>query len=249
MKTIVVTAGGTIEPIDGVRGITNFSRGRLGHQIVQRLSYDHKVYYIRSKTAPAPIGNTDNIFDVTVTDTASVWNAIQSIHDLGVQVDVFIHSMAISDYTVDKIVDLESMVRQITSLASRGDLNSFTAADVLFDPETIAASGKVSSTLQHPVLYLKPTQKILPKIKTLWPNTTLIGFKLLNGVSKEELINVAVTAMEKVNGDYVVANDLTQINGEQHTAYILKRGDSDMPLYTAFTKSFIVDCIEEIANQ
>jgi phosphopantothenoylcysteine synthetase/decarboxylase len=35
MKKVLITCGGTIEPIDKVRGITNFSSGRLGVRIAK----------------------------------------------------------------------------------------------------------------------------------------------------------------------------------------------------------------------
>lgn len=41
MKTVLITSGGTIEPIDGVRGITNFATGKLGSVIAETLQNCH----------------------------------------------------------------------------------------------------------------------------------------------------------------------------------------------------------------
>jgi phosphopantothenate-cysteine ligase len=191
----------------------------------------------------------DTLIDVPVSDTASVWKAIQDVKESGTDVDLFIHAMAISDYTVDKIVDLDELIHQVSAMVSNGDQNQAAVANRMRNPPTVTAGGKVSSTMQHPVLYLKPTEKILPKIKTLWPNTTLVGFKLLNGVPLSELLSVAETAMEKVDGDYVLANDLTQINGDDHVAHLLARGEPAVWRKTAYTKTGIVDLFEELANR
>jgi phosphopantothenoylcysteine synthetase/decarboxylase len=51
MKKIVITAGGTSEPIDTVRSITNSSTGRLGYEICaallkQKSAEIEKIYYL-----------------------------------------------------------------------------------------------------------------------------------------------------------------------------------------------------------
>lgn len=259
-KVIVITAGGTIEPIDGVRGITNFSRGRLGHQLAERLAQRHVVFYVRSRTAPAPASPgmrwehlraesqapaawAPGVVDVPTTDTASVWAVIQAIHAL-TPVDAFIHAMAVSDYTVERVVDLDTLIENVRALAEAHQLTPDAVASLMRNPPALAANGKVSSDLKHPLLYLEQTEKILPKIKMLWPHATLVGFKLLNGVSTDELLAVARAAMNKVNGDYVVANDLTQIQGEAHTAHVLNK--NTQTILSVGTKTDLVATLERI---
>jgi phosphopantothenoylcysteine decarboxylase / phosphopantothenate---cysteine ligase len=54
-RTLVVTYGGTIEPIDDVRVITNLSRGALGLAIVEEaLANGARVHALGGKFAPEP---------------------------------------------------------------------------------------------------------------------------------------------------------------------------------------------------
>ena len=50
----------------------------------------------------------------------------------------------------------------------------------------------------------------------------MVGFKLLDNVSEENLINTAVTLKEKNNCNLVVANDLEDIRQGNHKAFIIK---------------------------
>ena len=85
---------------------------------------------------------------------------------------------------------------------------------------------KISSDDNNLVIVLKPTPKIISLIKALSPKTYLVGFKLLDGVSKEELIEVAKRLRDKNNCDLVVANDLENIRNGNHTAYIIDQEDN-----------------------
>src|SRR5258708_38677529 len=53
--SIIVTSGGTEVPIDGVRCITNFSRGTTGARIAEHaLESGHRVQYLCSMGTKAP---------------------------------------------------------------------------------------------------------------------------------------------------------------------------------------------------
>ena len=225
-KTIVVTAGGTIEKIDGVRGITNFSSGTLGVMIADSFASnpDNNVILVRGKKAPLP--QNPQVYVVTISDTESLKTYLENLFALST-VDVFIHAMAVSDYTVASITDLDSVLHNL------GQIQTFGVVDVwkaLLNPGEL--QGKVSSSITNPILTLKQTPKIIKQIKEWSPNTTLVGFKLLNRVPYEELINVATKSMEGYNGDYVVANDLQDINGEQHQATIISKEGKHYPTNT-----------------
>ena len=68
---------------------------------------------------------------------------------------------------------------------------------------------------------MKLTPKVISQIKEMAPDVTLVGFKLLEGVSKEELFDVADRLRIKNHADYIVANDLAKIGGGKHWAMIL----------------------------
>lgn len=65
------------------------------------------------------------------------------------------------------------------------------------------------------------TPKVISKIKQMAPEVTLVGFKLLEGVSKEELYDVASKLRKKNKADYIVANDLAKIGNGKHWAMII----------------------------
>jgi phosphopantothenate-cysteine ligase len=216
MKTVLITAGGTVEAIDGVRGITNFSSGKLGAIIAETLT-NSKVFLIKGSKSVMPKNISANMTIIETTDTKSVQEAIESVMNNN-HIDYFIQAMAISDYTVDKVVSVEELINSIDeySTYSKNDI-----INLLKNPPAITNRNKVSSTITQPLIYLKQTPKIIATIKQKWPHVKLIGFKLLNNVSKEELINVAMASLKKNNAEYIVANDLTEISNSSHKAYIV----------------------------
>ena len=94
MKKIIVTAGGTKEYIDDVRVLTNISTGKLGSINAEQFSNDFEVHYVAPKSAFMP-KQSDNIIIHTITDVASVMKIME---ELVPQMDIVIHSMAVSDF-------------------------------------------------------------------------------------------------------------------------------------------------------
>ncbi len=90
---IVITAGGTREPIDAVRYIGNSSTGMLGAEIASAaLAGGHDPLLIRAKAAvPAPPGVTSSVY-VTSADLAARLDE----HVPGA--DAVIHAAAVADY-------------------------------------------------------------------------------------------------------------------------------------------------------
>ena len=85
-------------------------------------------------------------------------------------------------------------------------------------------------------LVLKQTPKIISIIKDISPSTYLVGFKLLDEVSKNELIEEAKRLRNKNNCDLVVANDLSNIRKGEHKGYII---DKNNDIEEAFGKDDI----------
>lgn len=241
MKTVLITAGGTVEAIDGVRGITNFSSGKLGSMIADTLK-ESKVFLIKGTKSVMPENINKNITIIETTDTQSVQEAIEQVMNNN-KVDYFIHAMAISDYTVDKVVSVEELIDSIDDnmTYSKNDI-----INLLKNPPTITNRNKVSSSIKQPIIYLKQTAKIIATIKQKWPDVKLIGFKLLNGVSKDELIKVATASLEKTNAEYIVANDLTGISKTHHKAYIV---DHNGVLMETSTKQELANALKDMIEE
>lgn len=197
---VVITAGGTSEKIDNVRKITNSSTGKLGLCIVNeflKTIEDVEITYICSKEAFCP--SDDRVKIKRIIGVDDLEREVRNVLDNN-DIDVFIHSMAVSDYKVDYVSTLEKLRNN----------EEFSMND-----------NKISSSLSDLVIVLKPTKKIISIIKDISPNTYLVGFKLLDNVTKNKLIEVATNLMIKNKCNLVVANDLENIRNGRHIGYII----------------------------
>ena len=112
---IIITSGGTSERIDNVRKITNSSSGKLGCTIANKLIEFHeqkidKIYYICSKNSVKP--KHEKIEVVEIMDTQDLEKTVKNLL-IDNKINYFIHSMAVSDYTVDYVTTAESLALNI----------------------------------------------------------------------------------------------------------------------------------------
>lgn len=195
---ILVTAGGTTEAIDSVRSITNTSTGELGSLIAKNfLNMGANVFFVAPRSVQHKISDYRQLTRCEVTDVQSVEEALKDLMTT-YQFDAVIHSMAVSDYQV---------------------------AEVLDEVGEVVQANKISSQNEELTIKLKRAPKLLPQIKELQPDTFLVGFKLLVGASKDELVQVAVDQQEKSGSDLVLANDLDHIHHQEHLAYLIQGDD------------------------
>lgn len=231
MKKFIITAGGTSERIDNVRKITNSSSGKLGMLIADCLLKERNdilIYYVCSKNSLRP--SDDRVHVLEVEGTLDLKNTLEDLL-LSNEINYFIHSMAVSDYMTDFVTNLSNIKESITKSS-----NIYEA----FENIEAIKGNKISSYEDNLVVVLKPTPKIISIIKNLSPSTYLVGFKLLDGVSKLELINTAKKLRDKNRCDLVVANDLSSIRNGEHIAYII---DNDNNVEEAHGKIKIAEYI------
>ena len=218
---ILVTSGGTSEAIDSVRSITNHSSGRLGKVITETLlEAGHQVCLITTSQAVKPSAHQG----LTIIEIKNTAGLLQTMKDTIMDYQVLIHSMAVSDYTPVYMAGFDEV-------QASQDLTEFLDRK---NQET-----KISSKDDVQVLFLKKNPKIISLVKEWNPKIHLIGFKLLVDVSREYLIQIARESLEKNQADLIVANDLTQINGEQHKAYLVEKTS----FQTATSKQEIADIL------
>lgn len=93
--------------------------------------------------------------------------------------------------------------------------------------------GKIKSGKTNLILKLKPTVKIVDKIKKWDPKVFLVKFKLEINLPKEELIERAYKSMLISNADLMVANDLKEITDKKHKAFII---DSEKNIFKCNSK-------------
>jgi len=99
-KKILISLGGTYEPIDSVRGITNKSSGKMGLELA-------KEAYIRGADLTLVVANVSvripSVFNVINVETAGEMNDV--ILDKVGDFDIFISTAAVSDFEFKKKSD------------------------------------------------------------------------------------------------------------------------------------------------
>lgn len=215
---ILITAGGTSEKIDQVRAITNHSTGRLGKNIAEVLCHSSSITidYVTTHTAVKP-EISDNIHFHFIESTQDLFETLKRLLAEKTY-DGIIHSMAVSDFTPAFSLSEEQLTKSIAQ-------TPLTAASL---PQWLEQNGdhpanaeKISSDTQHLFIALKKTPKIIGYLRKWQPNAKIIGFKLLVDVPKTQLLEVAKNSLQKNQVDYIFANDLTRIEGDQHQGYLL----------------------------
>lgn len=234
LKNIVITAGGTIEKVDDVRNITNMSTGRLGATICNTILADiseeiGKIYYVTTKHSIMPEIN-EKIEFVYITGVYELKQAIENLLE-NFKIDYFIHSMAVSDYTVEYVSTAKRLTTELTKqiikakddIETEEQLYSVIEHVVQSPRDVINRHTKISSVENGMIIKMNQAPKIISFIKQWNPNVKLIGFKLLSNVEEAELVSVATKLLEKNNCDYVVANDLSVIRKGTHKAFVIDK--------------------------
>ena len=257
LKNIIITAGGTIEKVDNVRNIRNMSTGKLGAIICNTIlannsEFIEKIYYITTKHSVMPENNKKIEF-IYITGVEELKQVAEKLLK-NYSIDYFIHSMAVSDYTVDYVSDINKLSDEVAKAIinikgqdiTQEELkevikNVMRAPNSVIDRET-----KISSFQDNMFIYLKQAPKVISFIKNWSPDIKLIGFKLLSNVLEKELIDVATKLLEKNNCDYVIANDLSTIKNGTHKAFILdKEGKRQEILGKQAIAEYISDIIKD----
>ena len=207
MKKILITSGGTKEYIDGVRVLTNISTGKLSAVIadtfLEKIFYDNfdcEIHFVYVKGSELP------------------------------KLNKFICGSKIRYY---EVTDVKSVYNVMKKLVPEMNIviHPMAVSDFSFKPiNTKLKSNEPESFIQSLKDRIYQTPKILSKIKEWNPKCFLISFKFENGLSHDDLIDVAIESMNKNNCDVVIANDKAEMkNLKRHRAYFLQHcKDSDI---------------------
>jgi phosphopantothenoylcysteine decarboxylase/phosphopantothenate--cysteine ligase len=194
-QRVLITAGGTKVPIDGVRAITNTSSGRTGAELAAhfaRAGHDVTLLHAAEAAVPEPTSGSISMHPFTTfDDLAGALNELLPGGHFG----AVIHLAAVSDYDVDHVVvDGTSVTVDTNSKLDTGDVME---------------------------IHLKRNPKLLAQLKDLGgDDLVVVGFKLTNGASAEQR---AASVRGIVNGtDLVVHNDVTEMGEGRHVATIYR---------------------------
>lgn len=167
-KKVLISLGGTFEPIDSVRGITNKSSGKMGLALAKQA-------YILGADVTLIVANVSveisPLFNVIPVETAE--QMADAIFNVVRDFDIFISTAAVSDFKV-----------------------------VQYKNKKIDSESSLS-------INLKPTVKIIRKIKQINPDIFLVGFKAEFNISQDEIIDCARKQINDAGTDIVVANDVS----------------------------------------
>ena len=229
MKKIIITGGPTNEPIDEVMKITNMSTGGMAVSLGDLFhSAGYEVVLILNNSVRA--AEKDGLRIVRVETTDEMMEALENEAKAD-DIDALIHASAVGDYRADFTFLMEDMADEIFS--NMGNIRSSEdVLRILTDPKCrIDNSSKISSYQSNLTVKLGLTPKIISKLRFWFPNTLLIGCKLLESVEKGELFDVATALCNKNHMDYIMANDLADLrNGNQERYLVNRDGFTEMIL-------------------
>lgn len=212
-ETVLITLGGTSEPIDSVREIRNQATGKLGILCAKKaVQLGYQVIVVASTTV-------DSALLESLPSCVQV-HRIQGVLDLQTTlkeileqntIEIVIHTMAVSDYFVAGAYNQDQQLLQ---------------------------GSKISSDEEVLWLKLEKAPKVIQEIKRWQKDVFLVGFKLLVDATKDELIQKAKAQEIAAKSDLVVINNLSEISETKHQADIVHEGKI---LATAQTKQELVE--------
>jgi phosphopantothenoylcysteine decarboxylase/phosphopantothenate--cysteine ligase len=214
---VLVTSGGTAEPIDGVRVISNSSTGRTGAGIAAHLSRrGHDVVLLRAReSAPAPSGCRDETFVSFADLDSALGRILRSEH-----FDAIIHAAAVSDFGVEEVL-VDGRART-------------------------PSSGKLASDLA-PVIRLRPNPKLVDGLRARSLNRAVrvAAFKLTRGEDREGALHAVRSLLDHSGADLVVHNDLAERKGADAFPSTVHFADGTAPEPCA-TRSDLAAALERI---
>ena len=229
MKKVLITGGPTNEYIDEVMKITNMSSGKVAVELARCFvdaGYETTLLLTRNIQHPLLSALTDkeNFALSRFETTTELLNSITLLSSL-TQYDIVVHSVAVADYKPEFSFRAEDMAKEIAEKlihafqCRRGDCSLESQEEyrkIIFDTLTnpdckVDDSTKISSVEPNLTVKLGLTPKIIASLRNLLPNAFICGFKLLENVPEEELIDAAVKQINKCKTDLCFANDLAQL--------------------------------------
>jgi phosphopantothenoylcysteine decarboxylase/phosphopantothenate--cysteine ligase len=178
----IVTAGPTYEPIDGARRLTNFSSGRTGTELANFLSSaGQQVTLLLGETA-SHRGPTRAAALLPFSTTSSLQALLASL--ASDRVGAVFHAAAVSDFA-------------ISGVFRRG-------ADGTLTP---LHAGKLPSTPGERLwAELVPTPKVINRLRDLFPNACIVGWKYEVEGTTEHLLELAREQIARARVNATVVN-------------------------------------------
>ena len=229
-KKILITAGPTNEYIDEVMKITNMSTGRLGIELTKNyLNEGYEVTLIATRSVVRSnlyerynLGNNPNLKTIPIETTEDMLQAL--INESKNKYNLVIHSSAVGDYKPEFSFRMEDLAEELANAIKEGLITKEEILSILTNPKCkVNDDTKISSYEPHLTVKLTLTPKLISRLRELFPEATLIGFKLLENVTKEHLLEVAKKLCIKNDMDYIIANDLHDLRQGTHLSFLVNK--------------------------
>ena len=229
-KKILITAGPTNEYIDEVMKITNMSTGRLGIELTKRfLEEGCEVTLIATRSVFRSglyerynLNGIKNLKSIPIETTEDMYNALEKESES--TYDLVIHSSAVGDYKPEITFRMEDIAKEIALLIKEGKTTYEAILNTLTNPNCkVNDDTKISSYEPNLTVKLTLTPKLISNLKQWFPESILVGFKLLENVSKQHLMEVARNLCIKNNMDYIIANDLHDLRKGEHLSFLVNK--------------------------
>ena len=239
MKKILITAGPTNEYIDEVMKITNMSTGRLGIELSRELTArGNEVTLICTRSVARSglyerynLANNDKLKTIQIETTDQMLMALADESTSGTVYNLVVHAAAVGDYKADFSFKMEDMALEIAEylhnkydeIPSICDFHQ-DILKIMTNPKCkVNDDTKISSYEPNLTVKLGLTPKLISYLKEWFPEATLVGFKLLENVTKDHIIEVATKLCNKNNMNYIIANDLHDLRQGKHISYLVDK--------------------------
>ena len=195
---LLVTAGGTKEPIDSTRYIGNWSTGQTGLFLTQAfLKAHHNVTLLMANDVFVP----DNLCNVATLKRFVTYTHLKELLFHYLSADFFdgvVHLAAVGDYFV---------------------------SDVLTEDVKLPRKEKITG-VQRLTLKLEQNPKLLSQLRDFSRNKhiVVVGFKLTDTDDMQQEKKQVQEILIKQNVDILVHNKLSEVNKDQHIAQVYRNG-------------------------
>jgi phosphopantothenoylcysteine synthetase/decarboxylase len=175
---VIVTCGPSYEPIDQARRLTNFSTGELGVHLSNQLAHaGYEVFCLKGSGATHP--GPGEQCHLSMFDTNDDLLDLLEQTSTAHEIAAVFHVAALCDYKVKRVEDDQGRSCNSPKIASR--------------------SGALTISLE-------PATKVIAKMRHLFPESILVGWKYELAGTRQEALAKAMRQMQENRTDACVLN-------------------------------------------
>ena len=208
---VVMTAGGTREPIDDVRHVSNVATGALPAAMAEALlARGATVHYIHGPGAilPARLELQLQLDGGGGLAPADIDARLAEFRDRALSNQ---RKWTLGVLRCHQIETAAAAAQTVHSLVAQVEPHLVACAMAVADFAPIAHNGKLSSKLGGDgdlSVKMSPTAKVIDGVRAAWPAAALLGFKLLSGASEAEHRTASTTLAQRSGARWVFSNDM-----------------------------------------